>query len=44
MIYPLYHWLTGTHMDENGLPAWVDALGGLLDLLLVTALVWVIVL
>lgn len=32
MIYSLYHWVTETHMDDNGLPGWVDFLGGLLDM------------
>lgn len=40
MIYSLYHWFTGTHMDDNGLPGWADALGGVLDLALLAAVLY----
>ena len=31
MIYSLYHWWTATPMDDNGLPLWVDVIGGVVD-------------
>lgn len=33
MLYSLYHYLTDTHMDNNGLPWYVDTIGWVVDML-----------
>jgi len=35
MIYSLYHWYTDTHMDENGIPWYIDVAGGVFDMLVI---------
>lgn len=42
MIYSLYHWWTNTPMEENGLPWYIDVLGGILDAVLVVGLLMVL--
>jgi hypothetical protein len=42
MIYTLYHMATKTHMDENGLPWYVDVLAGITDMVTLVALLHVI--
>lgn len=39
MIYLLYHLVTGTEMGVNGLPRWIDVAAGLIDGLIVAALI-----
>lgn len=42
MLYHLYHWVTDTHMDDNGLPGWVDVAGGIIDAMIIgLAFYWV---
>jgi hypothetical protein len=41
MLYATYHLVTDTAMKNNGLPGYVDVLGGIVDaILVVNALVW----
>lgn len=44
MIYALSHLVTGNSMDENGLPGWVDILGGLFDLWVLAGVLYTLIL